>query len=129
MGVWEMRCKFNLGRYWQRVQSGELTAKRTRHKHKDPKRPPRLPECAHSQHFIYYDAGGREVARVHQYVLPPDGSLWRKPDPKRLLHEDVLYHVVEEKADGQTQTERVLGWLHKQVMRVVGPIRCRLLGR
>ncbi len=42
----------------------------------------------------YLDAGGQEIARVHQYLLP-DGGIGGsgRPDPKRLYHNEVLYHL------------------------------------
>ena len=50
------------------------------------------PFCTRSQMISYMDAQGTEIARVHQY-LRPDGTIGGsgKPDPKRMLHEGVIY--------------------------------------
>lgn len=89
----EMRRIFNEGRYWERAKAGELTSVILEDRH------PSLtaanePFCTYSQLISYRDTTGREVARVHQYVRP-DGIIGAsgRPDPKRLLHEGVLYRL------------------------------------
>lgn len=52
------------------------------------------PLCTHSQTLAYIDDSNQEVARVHQYKRP-DGSIGAsgRPDPKRLLVDNILYYV------------------------------------
>lgn len=88
---------FNEGKYWERTQSGDLTAVVERSRH--PALPiAREPFCTRSQQVSYYDPNGNEVARVHQYKRP-DGTLGASgmPDPKRLLHNGVLYRIEKQR--------------------------------
>jgi hypothetical protein len=90
--VWELRCRFNRGRYWDRLKANELTS-RTREKAADPKY--NLGPGGLSQEVYYIDPHtGVQIARVHQ-LLKADMSLGggRKPDPKELLIGGVLYHL------------------------------------
>jgi hypothetical protein len=70
---------------------GELRSIVMQEKHPSPQ-PAREPFCTRSQMAAYVDSEGIEVARVHQY-LRPDGTIGGsgKPDPKRLLHDGVIY--------------------------------------
>ncbi len=79
---------FNEGRYFERVQSGELIAVRMKNGH--PERPiGNEPICTHSQTWYYYTTTNELVAVVHQYQRP-DGSigLSGQPDPKALYLSD-----------------------------------------
>lgn len=93
-----MQKRFNEGKYWDRLKNGEYTAliRETRH--------PSLmaanePFCTQSQMVSFLDADNNEVARVHQY-LRPDGTIGAsgKPDPKRLLENNILYRLKTAKA-------------------------------
>ncbi len=90
-----MRRRFNEGRYWERVVSGELRTEEWDSRH------PALtlanePYCTRSLMLAYFDQDGNEVARVHQY-LRPDGTIGAsgRPDPKRLLDGGILYRLVK----------------------------------
>jgi hypothetical protein len=75
------------------LQQGELWERVLKDKH--PSNPPaREPHCTRSQIVQYYDRQGDLIALVHQY-LRTDGSIGAsgKPDPKRVLHQDVWYYV------------------------------------
>ena len=92
-----MRQKFNDGKFWELVKSGELAAIVTDSRH------PALmaaaePHCTYSQEVSYRDADNTEVARVHQY-LRPDGTIGASglPDPKRVLVDGVLYRLTKKK--------------------------------
>lgn len=52
------------------------------------------PICTKSQILGYFDQNGKEVARAHQY-LRTDGAIGAKgkPDPKRVLHDGVIYYL------------------------------------
>lgn len=88
-----LRRMFNEGRYYERVQSGELSALTERQKTPSPRY--QQPPGTVSEEVAYFD-GGIKVARVHQFVLP-DGTIGAsgRPDPKAILREGVLY-VMEE---------------------------------
>ena len=89
----ELRILFNRLKLYDAVQRGELSIAIKEDRH------PRVPKsgdphCTHSQMVGYYDAEGREVAVVHQF-LRPDGTLGasKRPDPKKVLHEGVKWKV------------------------------------
>ena len=89
---------FNEGRYWENTQDGTFSAvvKKSRH----PSLPlANEPHCTYSQHVLYVDGQGLEVARVHQY-LRPDGSigLSGKPDPKMLVKDGKMYRITKASA-------------------------------
>ena len=87
-----MRRLFNDGHYWEQVQSGAFTEVLM----EDRLAPPASgePPGTRSQMMSYRDGKDNEIARVHRY-LRPDGSLGAsgKPDPKRLLKDNVLYRL------------------------------------
>lgn len=78
-----IRDRFNEGRFWQRVQNGDLTTVLKRNGHPSPPRA-RLPTCTRSQLLVYLE-GKKAVAIVHQYLLP-DGTIGGsgRPDPEML---------------------------------------------
>lgn len=87
---------FNDGCYWEKAKDGRLAQKIKREGHPtSPKA--EVPFCTRSQLISYSDDAGQEIARVHQYLLP-DGTLGAsgKPDPKRLLHDGILYFPLPE---------------------------------
>ena len=79
-----IRQHFNEGRFWERVQSGDLRADLKRNGH-PATLPAGEPSCTHSQTLNYYASNGELIAVVHQYKRP-DGSLGGsgRPDPKWL---------------------------------------------
>jgi hypothetical protein len=131
--VWEMRCRFNKGRFWERVQAGELNAIVNRSKHPAPPQAGQV-HCTSSQEVSYHDAANREVARVHQY-LRQDNTLGGKgrPDPKRLLEDGVLYRLQSPPEQTPETVETRVSRLGKKIgfrwMTIWGPIRCRFWGR
>jgi len=87
----DLRQLFNEGDYWLKAKEGRLKQQLLKDRHpSSPKAP--VPICTRSQLVSYVDGAGQEIARVHQYFLA-DGTLGAsgKPDPKRLLHNGVLY--------------------------------------
>jgi hypothetical protein len=77
------------------MQAGSLTARLLADNHPSK---PRAKEafCTRSQIVAYYDATGKRVAEVHQY-LRTDGSLGAggRPDPKRIWTNGMLYVVLD----------------------------------
>jgi hypothetical protein len=93
----EELCKrFNDGRYWEKVTSGELIAVLLASNVSTLLTQETV--TITSEMVSYRDKEGNEVARVHQFRRP-DGSLAAsgKPDPKRLLEDGILYRI-EKKA-------------------------------
>ena len=89
----EIRRIFNEGRYFERVQSGELLATLKRNSH--PDRPIKgEPRCARSQTLYYFTKDHELVAVVHQYMRP-DGTLGLsgRPDPKAMYLSDRTIYV------------------------------------
>jgi hypothetical protein len=90
---WEMRERFNTGRYWERALAGEFQIHIRRDTH-----PSRMeadePFCTQTQEVSYLDANGNEIVRVHQY-LRTNGDLGAsgRPDPKRILENGTLYRL------------------------------------
>lgn len=96
IGREDLRRRFNGGRYWHRVQVGELWQVPEEEGHPSPP-PSGEPYCTRSQMLSCHADELGQVARVHQY-LRPDGSLGGaagRPDPKELLEDGVLYVVVD----------------------------------
>jgi hypothetical protein len=88
-----MRRRFNRGRYYERMLSGELRAVARRDS--TPVRPKaNEPVGTHSQEVSYFDATNQELARVHQYIRP-QGQVGASglPDPKRLFENGILYRI------------------------------------
>lgn len=90
-----LRKSFNDGRYLDLIAYGVLSEKPIREG--PPSASANQPPGTKSQVIAYLSQGGKQVAVVHQY-LRPDGTLGGsgKPDPKKLLHENVLY-ILDEK--------------------------------
>lgn len=129
--VWEMRCRFNKGRYWQRMLAGEFRAQCKRDRHPAPAAAGQ-PFCTRSQEVIYFDNKGVEIARVHQYLRPDQTLGGRgKPDPKMLYDDGVLYRLRTGVQQVAPTTAISAAWriVTGLVMRVWGPIRCMILGR
>ena len=87
----ELQNLFNSLRFWERVRSGELSARVKSENHPCPLEAGQ-PLCTWTQMVSYFDADEQEVARVHQYKLP-DGSIGASglPDPVRLLVDGIIY--------------------------------------
>jgi hypothetical protein len=89
-----MQRRFNDGRYWERMQSGEFTEVVTEY-HPNTAYPEVLERHpgAVSVTSQYLDQKGVMVAEVH-YFRMPDGSVIpnKRPDPKLLFEDGVLYH-------------------------------------
>jgi hypothetical protein len=102
-----MRRRFNRGRYYERVLSGELRAVVKRDS--TPVRPKaNEPIGTHSQEVSYLDATNEEVARVHQYIRPLGGrGASGLPDPKRLFENGILYRL---RRPPQNFKENVMFW-------------------
>lgn len=82
---------FNDGRYWEKVQRGQLGAFVVQDRH--PSLPlAKEPFCTRSQIVAYHEPGGKLIAKVHQY-LRKDQTIGAsgKPDPKTLLVGETLY--------------------------------------
>jgi len=95
-----MQERFNKGKYWERMQAGEFTEVIVSF-HPDSMYPEVLARHpgARSVTTHYLDRSGRMVAEVH-YFRMPDGSVipGKRPDPKLLFEDDVLYHREKKKA-------------------------------
>jgi hypothetical protein len=90
--VWELRCRFNRARYWQRMQAGEFI---TRTKSNPAKPASGQPPGTRSEEVYYiHPTTNITLARVHQYVLPGGGLGGSgRPDPKFLCLDGVNYHL------------------------------------
>lgn len=95
-----MQRRFNDGRYWERMQSGEFTEviveyhPSTKYPEVIERHPGAISVTAH-----YLNASGQLVVEVH-YFRMPDGSVIpnKRPDPKLLFEDGVLYHQEKESA-------------------------------
>jgi hypothetical protein len=94
-----MRRRFNEGEYWRRTLDGEFIEERIGKPHKVAHKGvlKRHPE-AQGITAEYRDRDGNTIAQVHYYIDRPGGDIIpdKRPDPKRLFEDDVLYS--EEKA-------------------------------
>lgn len=116
-----MRQKFNDGKLWERVQTGELSSVVIRYSHPAPEAA-NQPFCTQSQEVSYRDQTNEEIARVHQY-LRPDQTLGgsRLPDPKRLLGDGVVYRLEKDPKpnQGTSGPQPLYRWVWWQIRRPV----------
>jgi hypothetical protein len=95
----EMQRRFNDGRYWDRLQTGEFTEVVTEY-HPSTKYPEVIERHpgAISVTAHYLNAKGQMIVEVH-YFRMPDGSVvpGKRPDPKLLFEDGVLYHQEKER--------------------------------
>lgn len=90
----EMRQLFNEN-IFPKVNQGDLVTQVKWENH--PSRPKaNEPHCTRSQMVAYFDDGGIEIARAHQY-LRTDGRLGAsgKPDPKRIVIDGVTFRLIK----------------------------------
>jgi hypothetical protein len=96
----EMQQRFNRGKYWERMQAGEFTEVIVDF-HPDTSNPEVIERHpgARSVTTRYIDKNGQMVAELHYYRMP-DGSVIpnKRPDPKLLFEDGVLYHREKKKA-------------------------------
>jgi hypothetical protein len=87
----ELRKLFNENRYDQLVNPHAVLTEKLIREGKAAPDSGQQPGTR-SQVIAYLDGNGKQVAIVHQYVRP-DGTLGGsgRPDPKKLLHNGVLY--------------------------------------
>ena len=97
-----IRQLFNNGKFFERVQSGEIRTRITRHSH--PDKIAQEPICTWSQMVLYIDENDEPLAHVHQY-LRPDGTIGAsgRPDPKRLFLPDRTIFVRSKPPQAQTE--------------------------
>jgi hypothetical protein len=95
-----MQRRFNDGRYWDRMQSGDFTEVITEY-HPSTKYPEVIARHpgAVSVTAHYLDSNGQMIVEVH-YFRMPDGSVIpdKRPDPKLLFEDGVLYHQEKDRA-------------------------------
>lgn len=92
---WELRCRFNTGRFAERAQQNEFDLQPADKIH--PAATPGLPPGTLSQTWYYIDRQtGLHVARVN--VLYDSGGTplpWKQPDPKMVRIGACIYHQKE----------------------------------
>lgn len=130
--VWELRCRFNKGNYWLRVQTGELHCAIKSHP-ADPKY--NLGPGGQSQELYISDPiTNKQVARAHR-LLKADLTLGggKKPDPKELVDNGIYYHLHKvtgpdgaKKQDPSLRyPEGIIRWCYKKWRKV----KCWVVGR
>ena len=126
--VWELRCRFNRGRYWSRLKTGEFHYK-TKDKPADPKY--QLGPGGLSQEVYYIDRiTGTQIARVHQLVkadLTLGGG--KKPDPKELIINGVIYHLHKGPDIKKDPSLRYPEGIQRQMYKYWRWLKCKLSGR
>ncbi len=91
MDEWELRCKFNRGKYVRRMQRGELRVDLLQVGNAPPQA--QKPAGTLSRMESWKDSANIEIARVHYYLLP-GGALGAsgRYDPHRIFYRGVLWH-------------------------------------
>ena len=85
-----MQRLFNDGEFWQRMQEGEFQEELIGyHQCSFPELVAQYPGIRGKSTY-YKDQFGTKIAEVHYYELA-DGTIYKRPDPKRLVHNGVLY--------------------------------------
>jgi hypothetical protein len=90
----EIQKIFNEEGYLDQVTSNAYNAAVIESKHRTPPKS-KMPFCTHSQRVEYRDKKlGERIAVCHRYLMP-NGKLGASglPDPKILLHNDVVYYA------------------------------------
>lgn len=94
-----MQRRFNEGRYWERMQAGEFVEE-VQQIHSDTLYPEVLARHPGAQSVTtwYRDHSGQMIVELH-YFRMPDGSVIpnKRPDPKLLFEDGVLYHQEKRK--------------------------------
>ena len=125
--AWEMRCRFNKARYWERAQRGELDAVLDR---RNPATTGGPPNSIQEQWFIYEPNNGPQLARISRF-LDQDGNEIRSADPKDLVVDGIRYR----QHSGQDRRKREPEYRYKYVWqrKLYGfwrrRVKCPLLGR
>jgi hypothetical protein len=88
VNAWELRCMFNKSHIVARHAAGEFTMEATKSR---PSKKPNHPEGTRSEHLVFRDRNGDEVATAHCYTCPT-GPL-STPDPKTLKIGDLRYTI------------------------------------
>jgi len=87
---------FNEGRYWERVQAGELIAVTLREGSPDPAN--QQPAGTKSVVYVIRTREGEDLVHAHAYVKP-DGAIGAsgRPDPKRIYKDGTVYRAGKQK--------------------------------
>ncbi len=96
----EMQRRFNEGKYWERMQTGEFTEVVVEY-HPDTAYPEVIARHpgARSVTTHYVDKDRRMIAELHYFRMPDGGVIpGKRPDPKLLFEDGVLYHQEKKKA-------------------------------
>jgi hypothetical protein len=102
----EMRRRFNEGKYYERMKTGEFKAVRVRTGTPEPDVLKKYGQNTISVSVWDRDQDGKDIVRVHQYESPNGDILYVKdgivhtdgrPDPKELFEDGVLYHQEKKK--------------------------------
>jgi hypothetical protein len=116
LSVEEMQERFNRGRYWQRMQAGEFR-EIVISVHPNTSYPEVLERHpgAESVTTQYRDKDDNTVAELH-YFRMPDGSVipGKRPDPKLLFEDGVLYHLEKKKAREMRLAAQKLGGIQSE---------------
>jgi hypothetical protein len=124
---WELRCRFNRQRFFERWQAGEF---RVEYGDAAPASPNAgQPPNTISQIAYYYDrATNEEVAKVHFYLLESGeiGASGRH-DPKRVLIDGILYRQRKGPAVNRDPSLKYSWWRGGYLR--FRRIKCWILGR
>ena len=125
MDVWELRCRLNRSRYWERAETGEFA------KFLDRQNPSRFgpPNTVSEQWYIRDLFTMEDMARISIF-RHADGRAVTDPDPKMLYVNGVEFHLHPGELRNKTPSLRFPeGWMRKAYKWWRKRIKCPLLGR
>jgi hypothetical protein len=120
ISIEEMRYRFNKGKYWQKLASGELEEHITQY-HPNTQYPEviaRHPGAVSVTARYRNPVTNQDIAEVHYFRLP-DGSCIpnKRPDPKLLFEGGVFYHQEKPKNRSSRLAREALEPFHRRLLR------------
>jgi hypothetical protein len=123
VNAWTLRCMFNESNIIARHAAGEFTRATTKSR---PSKNPNHPKDTRSEHVVYRDEGGDEVATAHCYTCPtgPVSPI----DPKTLKIGDLRYTIHPDTAVANPEHKLPFVWMRKCYGWVRRNIICPVFG-
>jgi len=123
VNAWTLRCMFNWSHIVGRHQAGEF--QRFPSGKGNPSKKPNHPKDTRSQHLVYKDKNGDEVATAHHYVCPIGPVT--EVDPKTLKIGDLRYTIHPDTNIANPENNLPFVWMRKLYGRAM-KIICRVFG-
>jgi hypothetical protein len=118
VNAWTLRCMFNESHILKRRENGEFTMTRTKSR---PSKKPDHPKDTKSEHLLFRDNNGDEVATAHWYLFPTGETT--PADPKTLTIQGIRYTIHPDPTVANPENRlpfvwmrRWYGWLRREIV-------------